>query len=314
MNAVAGRLAFPAPSATLVVADRALEVFPGSSLSVGQARCDKRCAFAPSEGSLVTFHLSFRALAAQPELLAASEEASSSSSHGVRSLCTPLSCDLPCVHSRKPKLPSARTCQGPGSRSVLVVSLHLDGFLHTGAAGLLHPADDSGVRRVSGSGSRWHPEVLPERSPPSPRRESYPSKSSPHQQPHRITAAVALLPLLHALRVWTARRIAERGCPHRVAEASGSSLRPPRPKPGLTQCACADRGRCWRHCRWPRPVAVCSRSSGEARELSRLSGSRSCRSDPGGSGAHPLRPRSPGMASTCRDGGRWSRRAGALPW
>jgi hypothetical protein len=33
----------------------------------------------------------------------------------------------------------------------------------------------------------------------SPRRGSHPSKSSPHQQPYRITAAVALLPLLHVL-------------------------------------------------------------------------------------------------------------------
>jgi hypothetical protein len=155
-----GSLAFPAPPTTLAVADRVLEVFPGSSLPVGIPRCDKRCAISPSEGSLVAFHLSFRALAAQPELLAASCEASSSSSHGVRSLFAPLSCDLPRVHSRKPRLPSVRPCQGPGSRSALVVSHHLDGLLHTEAAGLLHPADDSGVRRVSGSGFRLHPKVL----------------------------------------------------------------------------------------------------------------------------------------------------------
>jgi hypothetical protein len=34
------------------------------------------------------------------------------------------------------------------------------------------------------------------RSARSPRRGSYPSKVSPHQQPYRITAAVALLPLV----------------------------------------------------------------------------------------------------------------------
>jgi hypothetical protein len=44
----------------------------------------------------------------------------------------------------------------------------------------------------------------------SPRRGSYPSKSSPRQQPHRITAAVALLPLLPAP---TMLRPAEAGLP-----------------------------------------------------------------------------------------------------
>jgi hypothetical protein len=42
-----------------------------------------------------------------------------------------------------PKLPAST------SRAVLVVSHHLDGFLHPGVAGLLHPAADHGIRRVS---------------------------------------------------------------------------------------------------------------------------------------------------------------------
>jgi len=111
MDAVAGCLAFPAPSAVLTVTGRTLEVFPGPPLSTGLSRREC-CAFTSAEGSLVAFHLSFRALAALPELLAASEEASSSSSRGIRSRIAPLSLDLLCVHSRKPELPSARPCQG----------------------------------------------------------------------------------------------------------------------------------------------------------------------------------------------------------
>jgi len=46
-------------------------------------------------------------------------------------------------------LPSASEVPPPKSRSVLVVSHHLDGFLRARPAGLLHPAADPGVRRVS---------------------------------------------------------------------------------------------------------------------------------------------------------------------
>jgi len=80
------------------------------------------------------------------------------------------------------------------SRSVLVVSHHLDGFLRAKAAGLLHPATSLEVRRVS----RCRPPALPKGADCRPRfsrRGSYPSKGSPRQQPYRITAAVALLPL-----------------------------------------------------------------------------------------------------------------------
>lgn len=44
---------------------------------------------------------------------------------------------------------SGRRSQAPASRSVLVVSHHLDGFLRAEVAGLLRPARDHGVRRVS---------------------------------------------------------------------------------------------------------------------------------------------------------------------
>ena len=154
----------------------------------------------PAEGSLVVSHLSFRALVALLELLATSEEVLNSSSRGIHSLVAPLSLDHLCVHSRKPRLPSARRCHPSRSCSARVVSHHLDGFLRTGAAGLLHPADDSGVQRVSSLRLPDAPEDVLVRRRPSPRRESYPSKSSPRQQPYRITAAVALLPLPLALR------------------------------------------------------------------------------------------------------------------
>lgn len=45
-------------------------------------------------------------------------------------------------------VPSARRSQRP-ARSVPVGSHHLDGFLHQQLAGLLHPAADHGVHRVS---------------------------------------------------------------------------------------------------------------------------------------------------------------------
>jgi hypothetical protein len=46
--------------------------------------------------------------------------------------------------------PSAGRCKRP-ARSVLVVSHHLDGFLHRRRVGLLHPTADPGVHRVSAS-------------------------------------------------------------------------------------------------------------------------------------------------------------------
>jgi hypothetical protein len=75
---------------------------------------------------------------------------------------------------------------------------------------LLHPAAGSGVRRVSRPGFQ-HTRGCPASPSRSPRRGSYPSKSSPHQQPYRITAAVALLPLLHALLARTCSTEAEHG-------------------------------------------------------------------------------------------------------
>jgi len=211
-------------------------VFPDPPLSTGTAPREQHRR--PAEGSLVVFCLSFRALDAPLELLATSKEVSSSSSRGIRSLTAPLSLDRMCVHSRKPRPPSARRCHPPESRSALVVSHHLDGFLHTWAAGLLHPADDSGVRRVSFRSVPSLPEGGSVTSRSSPRRESYPSKSSPRPQPYRITAAVALLPLLHALRARNPCRARPKTCrpgASLLAEACADASLPR----ALTRCSAA---------------------------------------------------------------------------
>jgi hypothetical protein len=105
-------------------------------------------AFGSTESSLLVLRPFFRALSSSLELLATSEEVVSSSSLGIRLLIAPLPFDPLRVHSRKPRLPSGRRYQRR-SCSALVVSHHLGGFLRAGAAGLLHPAASSGVRRVS---------------------------------------------------------------------------------------------------------------------------------------------------------------------
>ena len=59
-------------------------------------------------------------------------------------------CPLPAKFRLPLPSPSASRCQRP-ARSVLVVSHHLDGFLHRQLVGLLHPTADLGVHRVSTS-------------------------------------------------------------------------------------------------------------------------------------------------------------------
>lgn len=87
--------------------------------------------------------------------------------------------------------PSGRGFHPPTSRSARVVSLHLDGFLRTRAAGLLHPAPGPGVRRVSVEPS--HHRTKPKPGAPwvgsSFPRRGHPSKGFPRPQPYRITAA-----------------------------------------------------------------------------------------------------------------------------
>jgi hypothetical protein len=97
-------------------------------------------------------------------------------------------------------LPGAEAPFGPtppsaDSRSALVVSHHLDGFLRTRVTGLLHPATSQGFAAFPAVRLPVPPESSAVHRVLSPRRVSHPSKSSPHQQPYYITAAVAFLPL-----------------------------------------------------------------------------------------------------------------------
>jgi hypothetical protein len=81
------------------------------------------------------------------------------------------------VHSR-PTLPSGFGPELPrsDSRSALVVLHHLGGFLRVGVAGLLHPATDPGVRRVSCGDRRelpkqpWSIVAFPDDAHHTPRR------------------------------------------------------------------------------------------------------------------------------------------------
>jgi hypothetical protein len=100
---------------------------------------------------------------------------------------------------RAPKHSFGPTFPHANSRSALVVSHHLDDFLRTRAAGLLRPA--TGLGFVAFPATVTHHRVEPKLDAPwnrsvlTSRHGSDPSKGSPHQQPYRITAAVALLPL-----------------------------------------------------------------------------------------------------------------------
>jgi hypothetical protein len=93
----------------------------------------------------------------------------------------------PKIVSIGPRLPHRE------SRSALVVSHHLDGLLRSELAGLLHPAIDPGVRRVSdhrlpraAEAARWRAGNFP--------ATHTPRRTSSRLQPYRVTAAVASLP------------------------------------------------------------------------------------------------------------------------
>jgi len=89
----------------------------------------------------------------------------------------------------------------PKSRSVLVVSHHLDGFLRARLAGLLHPAADPGVRLVSCPAETAH----------SPRRY-HPSKNVT-DPPWALRSPGALAPLMFPLL----RGCHLRGCFRRIS-------------------------------------------------------------------------------------------------
>jgi hypothetical protein len=119
------------------------------------------------------------------------------SSPGVRMPLHRHAFERPLPHA-SPRASVTREPPSP-SRSVLVVSHHLDGFLRSEVAGLSHPAASPGVRRVS---AVWRPRLHHPKavsrgtSTTSPRRVSHPSKNSPRVQPHHVAVAVAPLPFL----------------------------------------------------------------------------------------------------------------------
>jgi hypothetical protein len=131
-----------------------------------------------------------------------------------------------------PEEPSSR------SRSVLVVSHHLDGFLRSEVAGLLHPAAGHGVRCVSGSrfpGSAavlWPEPYHGREDRHRPRSASHTPRRNPRQQPHHVTVAVAPLPFENdPPRPETT---------HRCQYTAASSARPPRRLRGLAPPSSSD--------------------------------------------------------------------------
>jgi hypothetical protein len=136
--------------------------------------------------------------------------------------------------SRSEELPLGCRYHPTTSCSVLVVSHHLDRFLRTAAVGLLRPTANFEVRRVSRSAQPSSPEGSLARVPRFPRRGSYPSKGFPHQQPYRITAALALLSLVANLLAPTTCCLLRRGFSALSAPKSRPSVRTERlPKRAL---------------------------------------------------------------------------------
>jgi hypothetical protein len=159
--------------------------------------------------ALVAFHLSFRALiapAGTPRSFRGSREILLSWDCP---LAAPLPFDLQRVYSREPRLPSAWRVHPPGP---VPPSWFLTTSTVSSALGLrvcCTPLPAVRFDAFPASGIPSAPEGGPGWSSHFPRRGSYPSKSSPHQQPYRITAAVAFLPLLHDLLARTARPVGQ---------------------------------------------------------------------------------------------------------
>jgi hypothetical protein len=252
--------------------------------------------------ALVAFHLSFRALAGSAgtprdfrrnrELLLSWDSPSSRPST-----------DRP---SARP-LPEAEASIGATVPTV-AISFHPRGFSPPrrsaprrscgfvaprcrswGSARFLLPAPRR-ARRLSGGPSH------------SPRRISYPSKSSPHQQPYHITVAVALLPLLPALLARTSSTEAEQLSP--AAEAARKSATSPLAETIGTA-----------GCRLGREPST----TGSRRLRGGMQTGPDCatteaagQTPKGPEGLHRPEPMMAPTATT--EVARWNRRVGALPW
>jgi len=224
---VAGRWSFPPPPWPSTVAGRAFEVFPGVAPHHRPEPAPRKPSWTSSP--LQSARRRRGSARAEP------------SSRGIRLVLALLPTCLPRVHSREPEPPLARWVPPTGSRAVLVVPPHLDGFLRAEEAGLLHPAAGQGFVAFHASPASVHSHVRRRDTHGphgwrSPRRGSHPSKSSLRRQPHRIAAAVASLPLPSRRSGSTTRLddapVRRSGPPRHRARgarhAAGAMWRPPR--------------------------------------------------------------------------------------
>jgi hypothetical protein len=111
------------------------------------------------------------------------------------------STDVPaCVHSRE-QAPFGPALRPAGSRSALVVSHHLDGFLRTRAAGLLHPAAGLGFTAFRSASEPVPPDTaeaevgtVADLSSPLPAARFTPFEECPRRQPEPASPRALCLP------------------------------------------------------------------------------------------------------------------------
>jgi hypothetical protein len=124
--------------------------------------------------------------------------------------------------------PSGIGCHTDASRSALVVSHHLDGFLRSQVPGLLHPGAGCEVRRVSATTDCLDPKIVQTGQVTFPSAHSHPSKtcSSPAAVPHHCGRCP---PAVHRERISRETRPSTTSVPSRcrgcdAASASGHRL------------------------------------------------------------------------------------------
>ena len=213
----------------------------------------------------MTLRLFFRALSFSLELLATSKEVSSSSSHGIRPLHAPLPFDRPCVHSRKPRLPSGRRYQPsthvPPSWSLTTSTVYSARRLQVCCT--LLPAMEFDAFPVSasrspegGSGRTFTfpaPRVIP--------FEEFPSSTAvPHHCGRCPPDIAAHSPCPDLLDESSVARPRKRGCDQCAIAGRGPCRRSHRRPPKLSVMrfarSPAEAADCTVHCRWPKPPTV----------------------------------------------------------
>jgi hypothetical protein len=178
-----GSLVFSAPSSALTVTGLALEGFRSSPCLADPERptwADPAHFISPSE--LCTHRpgvlpIPLRARRRRPPLVGF---AAARVDLAIAVCRSPLHRHAPERPLRRPALlpsASAPRYQPRRSRSVLVVSHHLDGFLRSGVEGLFHPSADPGVRCVSHD--------------PAARRQAVAVPAASNRTPRRLTSFAA---------------------------------------------------------------------------------------------------------------------------